>query len=46
MRLVISETPSGPWVQLERESPAEWEALETLAAARGRTSGPGLDAEG
>ena len=45
MRLVVTDSPLGPWHQLIGETPLEWEALEALAVAGHRTSGRGLEAE-
>ena len=45
MRLVVTDSPLGPWHQLIGETPEEWKALEALAVAGQRTSGRGLDAE-
>ena len=45
MRLVVTDSPLGPWHQLLGETPDERQALEELAAAGQRTSGRGLDAE-
>ena len=45
MRLIVTDTPLGPWHQLVGDTPDEWEALEALASGGQRTSGRGLDAE-
>jgi len=45
MRLVVTDSPLGPWHQLIGETPLEWEALDALAVAGHRTSGRGLEAE-
>lgn len=43
MRLVLSETDTGVWLQLESEMPEEWGHLEALAASGIWTCGPGTD---
>lgn len=43
MRLVLSETDTGVWFQLEGETPAEWGRLDGLAASGIGTCGPGAD---
>jgi hypothetical protein len=44
MRLVLSETDTGVWLQLEGESAEEWARLEARAASDIWTCGPGTDA--
>jgi hypothetical protein len=43
MRLVLAETDTGVWLQLEGEPPEEWARLEALAASGIWTCGPGTD---
>ena len=40
MRLVRSDPPTGPWLQLEGDTSAEWQLLEARAALGIRTCGP------
>jgi hypothetical protein len=42
-RLVLSETDTGVWLQLEGETSEEWGRLDALAAAGIWTCGPGTD---
>ena len=43
MRLVLSETEIGVWLELEGETGEEWRRLDDLANAGIRTCGPGTD---
>jgi len=45
MRLVRLQA-DGVWVQLEGETPVQWQALETLAHQGERTSGAEVDSIG